>query len=262
MRERVHTARKRFGQHFLIDRGVVRAIVAAIDPAPADRIVEIGPGLGALTIALLERVPHLDVIELDRDLAARLASAWPPERLTVHCGDALRFDFSALGPGLRVAGNLPYNISTPLLFCIAAHAPSIRDAIFMLQKEVVERMVAAPGSRVYGRLSVSVQCRFELEELFEVGPEAFRPPPKVRSAVVRMVPRPALAQAVRDETAFARILAAAFGQRRKTLRNSLRKELPESALVELGIDPGLRAEDLPVGDFVRLANRAALPPPG
>jgi len=254
--------RKRFGQHFLVDRAVIRRIVEAIAPAPGDRMLEIGPGRGALTAALLERLPHLDVIELDRDLAARLALSWPPERLAVHGADALRFDFSALGTDLRVVGNLPYNISTPLLFHLAAQAACIRDAVFMLQREVVERMVATPGSRTYGRLSVSVQVRFELAALFEVGPEAFDPPPKVRSAVVRMAPRRATAPQVLDEGTFARILAAAFGQRRKTLRNSLRGELPESELIRLGIDPRLRAEDLAVADFIRIANLAAGRPPG
>lgn len=255
-----HRPRKRFGQHFLTDRSVIERIVAAIAPAAGDRLVEIGPGLGALTVALLARVPHLDVIELDRDLAARLAAAWPAQRLTVHAGDCLRFDFSSLWPELRIAGNLPYNISTPLLFHVAGHAGVIRDATFMLQQEVVRRMAAVPGSAAYGRLSVGVQYRFEVAELFDVPPEAFHPIPKVVSAVVRMVPR--RTRTACDEAALARIVAAAFGQRRKTLRNSLRGELPESALVELGIDPRSRAEDLAVEDFVRLANRAASRPPG
>ncbi len=255
-----HRPRKRFGQHFLTDRSVIARILDAIAPAPDDRIVEIGPGLGALTVALAARVPHLDVIELDRDLAARLAAAWPPARLTVHAGDCLAFDFSALGCELRLIGNLPYNISTPLLFHVAAQAGVIRDATFMLQKEVVQRMAAIPGSAAYGRLSVGVQYRFEVAELFDVPPEAFYPIPAVVSAVVRMVPR--RMRAACDEPALARIVAAAFGQRRKTLRNSLRGELPESALVELGIDPRSRAEDLSPDDFVRLANRAASRPPG
>ncbi|MGB7542310.1 MAG: 16S rRNA (adenine(1518)-N(6)/adenine(1519)-N(6))-dimethyltransferase RsmA [Burkholderiales bacterium] len=254
-----HVARKRFGQHFLADRGIIERIVAAIDPQPDDPMVEIGPGLGALTGPLLERVRHLHVIELDRDLAARLRESYPAERLTVHEGDALRFDFTTLPVALRVVGNLPYNISTPLLFHIAAHAERCADLHFMLQQEVVERMVAAPSQPEYGRLSVMLQYRFRLKRLFAVAPGAFRPPPKVRSAVVRLAPRPATELHAADEAVFARVVAKAFSMRRKTLRNALSGLISAADLAELGVDPGLRAEALPVPAFVAIANRVARP---
>ncbi|HNQ58406.1 MAG TPA: 16S rRNA (adenine(1518)-N(6)/adenine(1519)-N(6))-dimethyltransferase RsmA [Candidatus Desulfobacillus denitrificans] len=261
---RPHVARKRFGQNFLVSAGIVAKIVEAISPQPGDLLVEIGPGLGALTEPLLARLDHLHVVEIDRDLIARLRQRFTPDRLTVHEGDALQFDFFALGPGLRVAGNLPYNISTPLLFHLAACADGVRDMHFMLQREVVERMVAAPGGAEYGRLSVMLQYRFEMERLFRVPPGAFNPAPKVESAVVRMVPRPRATLDASDEVLLGEVVKSAFAQRRKMLRNTLREHLNEEDWVALGLDPRRRAEELAVGDYVRIANRLAglRPPPG
>lgn len=247
-----HIPRKRFGQHFLTDESVIHAIVAAINPQPDDVLAEIGPGLGALTKPLLERIPHLHVVELDRDIIAQLKKTWPPDRLVIHEGDALKFDFGALGNRIRVCGNLPYNISTPLLFHLMEFAEQISDMTFMLQKEVVERMVAAPSTRAYGRLSVMLQRRFHMESLFDVPPEAFDPPPKVESAIVRMIPKAAGSYPALDEKRFEEIVTAAFSQRRKTLRNTLGKVVGENAFAQAGIDPGLRAENLSVGDFEKL----------
>lgn len=253
----MHRARRRFGQHFLVDRGVVASLIAAIDPQREDRMVEIGPGLGALTEPLLARLEVLHVVEIDRDLAARLSARFPPERLRIWQGDALAFDFCSLGPDLRVVGNLPYNISSPLLFRLAGMVTCLRDCHFMLQREVVDRIVAAPGGKEYGRLSVMLQYRFQAQRLLRVPPGAFRPPPKVESAFVRLLPhRPMPLQAV-DESVFAQVVARAFGQRRKTLRNALRQLIDAQELAALGIDPGLRAENLPVEAFVRIADRVA-----
>jgi 16S rRNA (adenine1518-N6/adenine1519-N6)-dimethyltransferase len=249
-----HFPRKRFGQHFLHDRGAIAKIVAAIDPQPGDSMVEAGPGLGALTRPLLERLPRLDAIEIDRDLAARFAAEYDPARLAVHQADVLRFDFAQLPERLRVVGNLPYNISTPLLFHLIQYAPRLRDLHFMLQREVVERMVAAPSTSEYGRLSVMLQYRFDMVKLFDVKPGAFRPPPKVDSAFVRMVPRPAAALDAHDEVAFGRVVTEAFTRRRKTLRNALERVIDETALRALGINPQLRPENLAVRDFVTIAN--------
>ncbi len=247
----LHAPRKRFGQHFLASPGIVAKIVDAIDPRPGDTVVEIGPGLGALTEPLLARLPHLHVIEIDRDIVARLAAAYVPDRLTIHAGDVLDFDFGTLPAGMRIVGNLPYNISTPILFRLAAEAPRVRDMHFMLQREVVDRMVAAPSTPAYGRLSVMLQVRFAMTRLFDVPPGAFRPPPKVDSAVVRMVPRtdaPAC-----DGAALAKVVTAAFTKRRKTLRNALAGAVREDALAALGLDPQLRPENLSVDDYVALA---------
>jgi len=252
-----HVARRRFGQNFLVDRHYIDRIVAAIDPKLDDNLLEIGPGLGALTVPLLERVEHLTVIEIDRDLAARLAAQYPPARLMVHNSDALAFDFSSLGRNLRVLGNLPYNISSPLLFHVAEFDASLRDITVMLQKEVVERMVAAPATPAYGRLSVMLQARFRLERLFVVPAGAFRPAPKVDSAVVRLAPLADARPRIADEPLFAGIVTAAFGQRRKTLRNALRTFASEDQLERAGIAPGARGETLSVPDFVRLANALA-----
>lgn len=249
-----HVARRRFGQNFLVDQGIIAAIVAAIDPRPDELVVEIGPGLGALTEPLLERVRCLHVVEIDRDLIARLKKRHMPERLVIHEGDALAFDFGTLGGGLRLVGNLPYNISTPLLFHLAGFAERVADMHFMLQKEVVERMVAAPGDSEFGRLSVMLQYRFHLEWLIDVPPESFDPAPKVQSAVVRLIPKAVSELTARDETLLARVVTAAFAQRRKMLRNTLKGVLPESGLAALGIDPTRRAEDLAVEDYVRIAN--------
>ncbi|MCX7892119.1 MAG: 16S rRNA (adenine(1518)-N(6)/adenine(1519)-N(6))-dimethyltransferase RsmA [Burkholderiales bacterium] len=254
--------RKRFGQHFLVDRHFIGRIVAAIDPRPGDAMVEIGPGLGALTAPLVDRLAHLHAVEIDRDLAARLAERFPAERLTVHVGDVLAFDFASLPERLRVVGNLPYNISTPLLFRLAGFAARLADCTFMLQREVVDRMVAAPATADYGRLSVMLQHRFAMTKLFDVPPGAFRPRPKVDSAVVRMVPRPADELGLHDPALFAAIVAAAFGQRRKTLRNALSRIVGTGTMERAGIDPGARGETLPVADFVRLANAATAEPRG
>ena len=252
-----HVARKRFGQNFLTDPRVIDDIVAAIAPRAGDRLVEIGPGQGALTGPLLTRLDRLDAVEIDRDLCAALTRRYPGERLTIHMGDALDFDFASLGPALRVVGNLPYNISTPLLFHLARFAPSLCDLHFMLQQEVVERMVASPGGGDYGRLSVMLQYGFELEALLSVPPEAFSPVPKVNSALVRMRPRPPAELTARDEAVLARVVAAAFGQRRKMLRNTLRDLFGVEELAALGIAATRRAEELTVADYVRLANHLA-----
>ena len=249
-----HVARKRFGQNFLVDRGIVEAIVTAVRPQPGDRVVEIGPGLGALTEPLLAQVDHLHVVEIDRDLIARLKKKHPPERLSVHEGDALAFDFSRIGVRLKVVGNLPYNISTPLLFHLADYADCVVDMHFMLQKEVVERMVAAPGDADFGRLSVMLQYRFWMEWLIDVPPESFDPPPKVDSAVVRLIPKPPGELKAKDPERLARVVLAAFAQRRKMLRNTLKGVLDDAGFAALGIDPTLRPEDLPVEDYVRIAN--------
>jgi 16S rRNA (adenine1518-N6/adenine1519-N6)-dimethyltransferase len=255
-----HRARKRFGQNFLVCRGTIAKIVDAIAPRRSDRVVEIGPGLGALTEPLLERLDHLHVVEIDRDLIARLRERFTPDRVTIHEGDALDFDFGTIGtdlPTLRVVGNLPYNISTPLLFHLARFAASVRDMHFMLQKEVVDRMVADPGTADFGRLSVMLQYRFAMERLFVVPPGAFNPAPKVDSAIVRLIPKPAAALNARDEALLAKLVLAAFGQRRKMLRNNLREFVSEEGLAAVGIKPTARAEELSVVDYVRLANALA-----
>lgn len=249
-----HLPRKRFGQNFLVDAQIVAAIVAAIAPQPDDLLVEIGPGLAALTDPLLDHVEHLHVVEIDRDIVARLRKRYPPSRLTIHEGDALAFDFGSLGDGLRIVGNLPYNISSPLLFHLAAYAPRVRDMHFMLQKEVVERMVAEPGDGARGRLSVMLQVRFWMEWLLDVPPQAFDPAPQVDSAVVRMIPRHAHDLRVRDEAVLHAVVAAAFSQRRKMLRNNLKGILDAAAYAELDIEPTARAEDLPLDAFIRVAN--------
>jgi 16S rRNA (adenine1518-N6/adenine1519-N6)-dimethyltransferase len=253
-----HPPRKRFGQHFLADRHYAARIVDAVDPAPGDNLVEIGPGLGALTDALIERAGRIAAIEIDRDLAARLRERFAADRLALHEADALAFDFASLGAGLRVVGNLPYNISTPLLFHLAAYETRLRDIHVMLQREVVARMTALPDTADYGRLSVMLQARFRVSRLFTVPAGAFRPAPKVESAVARLLPLGADRPAIADEALFARIVAAAFGQRRKTLRNALSALCDEAALRSSGIDPGARGETLSVADFVRLANSLAV----
>jgi 16S rRNA (adenine1518-N6/adenine1519-N6)-dimethyltransferase len=252
-----HAPRKRFGQNFLADPHYVARIVAAVDPRPGERVVEIGPGLAALTGGLIARAGHIDAIEIDRDLAARLSGRFDARELSLHVGDALDFDFGALGGDLRVVGNLPYNISSPLLFHLAAHAAHLKDVTVMLQKEVVDRMTASPGSAEYGRLTVMLQATFAIERLFVVPPGAFRPAPKVDSAVARLVPLRERAPAIADRALFARLVAAAFAQRRKTLRNALASFGDADALRAAGIDPGARGETLSVGDFVRLADALA-----
>lgn len=250
-----HAPRKRFGQNFLVDQGIIGAIVQAIDPRPQDTLVEIGPGLGALTEPLMQRLEHLHVVEIDRDLIARLKKLHSRERLTIHEGDALNFDFGSLGPRLRVAGNLPYNISTPLLFHLASFSEQIWDMHFMLQKEVVERMVAEPGDSAYGRLSVMLQYRFYLDWLIDVPPESFDPPPKVQSAVVRLMPKPMEELHVHNHEHLAQVVTAAFSQRRKMLRNTLKGLFIDAELEAQGIALTARAEELPLAAFVNLANQ-------
>ena len=249
-------AKKRFGQHFLTDRHYIARIVSAIAPAADDVLVEIGPGPGAITEPLIAKLDHLHAVEVDRDLAAALRVQFPAEKLTLHEADVLSFDFSVLGPRFRAVGNLPYNISTPFLFHLATFAESLIDGTFMLQKEVVDRMVAAPDTAAYGRLSVMLQYRFQMKRLFDVPPGAFTPPPKVDSAIVRMVPLPAGRLRAVDEARFATFVSAGFGQRRKTLGNTLKPFLSADAIAALGIDPKRRAETLSVAEFVALADCA------
>ena len=237
---------------------MLRRIVDSIAPARDDRIVEIGPGEGALTRALLARIPHLTAIEIDRDLAARLEEEFPRERLTVHCADALEFDFSTLPQGSRIVGNLPYNISTPLLFRAAEHAALFSDLHFMLQREVVERMVAKPSTPDYGRLSVMLQVRFRMKKLFVVAPGAFRPPPKVESAIVRMEPIAQGELPQVDRQVLADLVRRAFSARRKTLRNAL--GLEPADFEALGLDPMLRPENLAPLDYVRIAQSIGCEP--
>lgn len=253
-----HHPRKRFGQNFLRDPGVAQHIVNLVDPKAEEHLVEIGPGLGALTRHLLRRAGHLDVVELDRDLIEPLRAACANlGDLRIHNQDALRFDFCRLvprGQQLRAIGNLPYNISTPLLFHLLSQSRCVRDMWFMLQKEVVDRIVAAPGSNNYGRLSVMVQYRCKTERVFEIGPEAFRPRPKVHSAIVHITPLPEPAVAVENERRFAEIVASAFSMRRKTLRNSLRDHLDRDQIHDAGVDPGARAQTVTLQQFASLAN--------
>jgi 16S rRNA (adenine1518-N6/adenine1519-N6)-dimethyltransferase len=250
-----HRPRKRFGQHFLTDPGVIDAIVRAIDPQPHDTIVEIGPGQGAITEPLAKQAGTLHCVELDRDLAASLQRRFERrDNVVIHEADALRFDFCRLGDSLRIVGNLPYNISTPLLFHLVDSRDCIADMYFMLQKEVVDRMTAGPGSKAYGRLGIMLGCHLAVETLFDVGPQCFDPPPAVMSAVVRLVPLGDERPAIDDEKLLGRLVATAFSQRRKTLRNALKTMLDEAELRSLGIDPGDRPESIPVSDYVALAN--------
>jgi len=256
-----HRARKRFGQNFLNDAGVIDAIVSAIDPNPEDNLVEIGPGLGALTEPVVEIAGQLNVVELDRDLAERLQThPFYGKKLSIHQGDALKFDFSQLkqtDAKLKVFGNLPYNISTPLIFHLFDYLDDIESMHFMLQKEVVDRMVAEPGRKAFGRLSVMAQYFCHVTPVIQVPPGCFVPPPKVESAVVRLVPR-SQREPVSDMALLGQLLADAFNQRRKTIRNSLKAHISAEQLQQLGIDPGLRPEALPVAEFVRLANHLAV----
>ena len=252
-----HQPRKRFGQNFLADARYVARIIGAIAPRPGDNIVEIGPGLGALTGSLIERAGRIAAIEIDRDLAARLRDRFAADVLALHETDALSFDFGTLGADSRVVGNLPYNISSPLLFHLGAYASTVRDIHVMLQREVVARMTAQPSTPDYGRLTVTLQCRFEITRLFTVPPGAFRPAPNVESAVARLVPLRDRQPRIADEALFARVVAAAFGQRRKMLRNALAGVASEAQMRDTDIDPSARGETLAVADFVRLANALA-----
>ncbi len=256
-----HRARKRFGQNFLHDAGVIHRILRAIHPREGERLLEIGPGQGALTEGLLGSGARLDVIELDQDLIPLLKLRFGLEpRFTLHQGDALKFDFARLDAGshsLRVVGNLPYNISTPLIFHLLDQAELIHDMHFMLQKEVVERLAAEPGNGDWGRLSIMVQYHCRVEHLFNVGPGAFKPAPKVDSAIVRLVPHQTLPCPARDHRLLERVVREAFNQRRKTLRNTLRNLLDANAIEAAGVDGGLRPEQLDLAAFVRLADQLA-----
>ena len=251
-----HVARKRFGQNFLTDDNVLHNIIESIGPRPGDTMVEIGPGLAAMTALLLKELDHMHVVELDRDLVARLEKAYPREKLTIHAGDALKFDFGSIpvpeGQKLRVVGNLPYNISSPLLFHLAEFAHLIEDQHFMLQKEVVERMVAEPGTKAYGRLSVMLQWRYDMALMFIVPPTAFDPPPQVESAIVRMVPT--RRQLPADGPTLEAVVQKAFSQRRKVIRNCVAGMFTEQQLLDAGIDPGVRPEAVSLEQYVALAN--------
>ncbi len=249
-----HNPRKRFGQNFLTDRQIISNIISEIHPKKGDNVVEIGPGLGALTKPLLQVLDHLNVVELDRDIVARLDKEFSKEELTIYSADALKFDFSILGGDLRVVGNLPYNISTPLLFHLKQYSRNIVDMHFMLQKEVLARMVASPSTSDYGRLSVMLQYCFDMEQVFIVPPESFHPVPKVESAIVYMHPLKQPVNIAKNEALFAQIVTAAFSQRRKTLRNTLNKFLKPDDFKMLEIDPTMRAENLSVTQYVCIAN--------
>jgi len=253
-----HQARKRFGQHFLQDHNVVAQIVAAINPQLSDHIVEIGPGLGVLTEALLACVPEMDAIELDRDIIPLLTKRCENlGRLTLHEADALQFDFRTLASDerpLRIVGNLPYNISTPLMFHLIETSEIIHDMHFMLQKEVVNRLAAKPGKKDYGRLSVMMQYYCQVDSLFDVPPESFDPPPKVNSAVVRLVPHINPPVNVNNVKELEKVVGQAFSQRRKTLRNTLKPLLGSEKIQALGIDPVRRAETLTLDEFALITN--------
>jgi 16S rRNA (adenine1518-N6/adenine1519-N6)-dimethyltransferase len=254
-----HVAKKRFGQNFLTDQGVINSLVEAIAPQTADLMVEIGPGLGALTKPLLQKLKQLHVVEVDRDIIAWMQAeyakpAYAQSNIRIHNADALKFDFSSLGQSLRVTGNLPYNISTPILFHLLANVSHITDMHFMLQKEVVERMVAQPSTPAYGRLSVMLQYHLQMDYLITVPPGAFEPAPKVESAFVRCVPHATLPFIAKDAAVFAKVVLAAFSQRRKTLRNTLKGLLADEGFSALNIDSQQRAENLSVADFVAIAN--------
>ncbi len=257
-----HLARKRFGQNFLNDQFVIDSIVSAINPQPGQAMVEIGPGLGALTEPVGERMDKMTVIELDRDLAARLQThPFLAPKLTIYQQDAMTMDFGDLsqkiGQPLRVFGNLPYNISTPLMFHLFSYTDAIADMHFMLQKEVVNRLVAGPNSKAYGRLSVMAQYYCNVIPVLEVPPTAFTPAPKVDSAVVRLVPHATLPHPVKDLRVLSRITTEAFNKRRKTIRNSLGHLFSADVLAELGVDATLRAENISVEQYCKLANYLA-----
>jgi len=256
----IHRPRKRFGQNFLHDTSVIHRIVHAIDPQIGDNLVEIGPGQGAITLELLPIIRKMQVVELDRDLIEPLARRCGPlGQIRIHNADALKFDFGTLAQPdrpLRVVGNLPYNISTPILFHLLQYADNIKDMHFMLQKEVVERMAAGPGSKIYGRLSIMLQAKCEVTRLFHIGPGAFNPPPKVDSAFVRLIPHIKPPVQIDDETLFAQLVTQAFSQRRKTLRNSLSKIVTPEIIQSAGIDPAIRPEQLPLAAFAELTNLA------
>lgn len=249
-----HQARKRFGQNFLHDEGVIHQIVRAIDPQPQDKLIEIGPGMSALTQPLVQAVQHLQVIEIDRDLVQYLQKRYSAEQLSIISADVLTVDFSQFGAGLRIVGNLPYNISSPLLFHLMQFADQIIDQHFMLQKEVIERMVAKPGDPLYGRLSIMLQARYRMQKLFDVAPEAFDPAPKVTSAVVRMRPLKADRPQAKNAMVFETVVAQAFSQRRKMLRRTLAQWAQHIDWEQVGIDPTDRAEHLSLQQYIALSD--------
>lgn len=249
-----HQARKRFGQNFLVDAAVVDSIVRAIAPQMTENMVEIGPGLSALTAPLLERLERLSVIEIDRDLAQRLRDRFSSERLNIIEGDALEIDFAQFGDKLRIVGNLPYNISSPLLFALVSCAEHVVDQHFMLQREVVDRMVARAGESDYSRLSVMLQYRYRIQKLFDVSPEAFNPPPRVTSSIVRMIPLGAERLRAQSDALFARVVQRAFSQRRKMLRGVLSEWTSMIPWEELGIEPTWRAEQVSVAGFIGITD--------
>lgn len=256
-----YKTKKRFGQHFLNDRSIIEKMIYAINPKPSEKFVEIGPGLGALTFPLLEHLDALDVVEIDRDVIARLQQRKEREKieqLTIHDCDALKMNFEALSSNddepLRIVGNLPYNISTPLIFHLLESAPGIKDMHFMLQNEVVQRITAAPNSKTYGRLSIMVQYYCDTEYLFFVPPESFDPPPKVDSAILSLTPWKELPYKANDNKYLSKLVTQAFSTRRKTLRNTLKKILTTEQIESVGIDPGLRPENISVAEYVALSN--------
>lgn len=249
-----HVAKKRFGQNFLTDQSVIDSLIYAISPLSDDLLVEIGPGLGAMTKPLLKKLDKLHVVEVDRDIISWMEKEYVGESIEIHNSDALKFDFTSLGDNLRVTGNLPYNISTPILFHLLDNLSHITDMHFMLQKEVVERMVSEPSNSAYGRLSVMLQYKLNMEYLITVPPDAFNPAPKVESAFVRCVPHAVMPYVAKNEALFAKIVLAAFSQRRKTLRNTLKGILDDEGFSALNIASTLRAENLAVKDFVAIAN--------
>ncbi len=260
-----HQAKKRFGQNFLHNEMVISSIVDAINPKPTDNLIEIGPGLGALTEPVIERAGKLSVVELDRDLAHRLRHhPFLAPHLTIHETDALQFDFSQLvteDKPLRIFGNLPYNISTPLIFHLLSFKDQVKDMHFMLQKEVVERMAASPNCKAYGRLSIMTQYQCQVIPVMEIGPEAFKPAPKVDSAIVRLLPHTKISNPVKDLKVLNTVCLTAFNQRRKTIRNSFKKLLSAEQLTHLSIEPSLRAENLSIDEFIKLANYITDNPP-
>lgn len=249
-----HIAKKRFGQNFLTDQAIIASLIEAINPKSDEVVVEIGPGLGALTKPLLEKINHLHVVEIDRDIVAWMQNEYAKYSLTIHNIDALKFNFAKLGRSIRVVGNLPYNISTPILFHLIDNLASIMDMHFMLQKEVVERMVAEPSTPAYGRLSVMLQYHLQMEYLITVPPESFDPAPKVESAFVRCVSYKIKPFISKDEILFSSIVQAAFGQRRKTIRNTLKEYLSDDDFIHLNLDSQLRAENLSTQQFVTISN--------
>ncbi len=254
-----YQAKKRFGQNFLVDQNIINQLVTEIQPKEGETIIEIGPGLGALTKPLLAQITALHVVEIDRDIIdwMNVEYKMPPykkNKLTIHNVDALKFDFSSLGKDLRITGNLPYNISTPILFHLLDNLASIQDMHFMLQKEVVERMVAEPSTSAYGRLSVMLQYHLQMEYLVTVPPEAFQPAPKVESAFVRCTPHATKPFVAKDTDLFAKVVLAAFSQRRKTIRNTLKPFLNDDDFSQLGIDSKRRAENLSLAEFVAITN--------